>query len=173
MSNCEFIKLFDQEEAIALYAVTGKFSLNFIPNKFSIMRINHCHYNIYHKVLLKDIYGYVYDNFDFDDHPNQPVGSWNYYYMAFSELNSGIELVKNIVKKSTETVSDNDSNESIIDLYNKHYMNYRGVELSDNGKVNYKNNKIYKGLNFRVYSSQFFVIESTDGYEIKYIHDYL
>ena len=62
-----------------------------------------------------------------------------------------------------------DVDDSIITLYNRYYMNYRGVELSDNGKVNYKNNKIYKGLNFRVYSSQFFVIESTDGYEIKYI----
>ena len=169
LSNWEFVKPLRLDEVIALYAVTGKFSLNFIPNKVSIRKSYNCHINTDYKILLKNMYGYVYDNFDFDDHPNQPVGSWNYYYMAFSELNSGIELVKNIVKKSTETVSDNDSNESIIDLYNKHYMNYRGVELSDNGKVNYKNNKIYKGLNFRVYSSQFFVIESTDGYEIKYI----
>ena len=176
LSNCEFIKLFDQEEAIALYAVTGKFSLNFIPNKFSIMRINHCHYNIYHKVLLKDIYGYVYDNFDFDDNPNQPVGDWDYKNMTFSKINSVSELLAHECPKLdfiNSFVKRFDVDDSIITLYNRYYMNYRGVELSDNGKVNYKNNKIYKGLNFRVYSSQFFVIESTDGYEIKYIHDYL
>ena len=57
-----------------------------------------------------------------------------------------------------------DVDDSIITLYNRYYMNYRGVELSDNGKVNYKNNKIYKGLNFRVYSSKFFMLNHQKEY---------
>ena len=110
------------------------------------------------------------------DNPNQPVGDWDYKNMTFSKINSVSELLAHECPKLdfiNSFVKRFDVDDSIITLYNRYYMNYRGVELSDNGKVNYKNNKIYKGLNFRVYSSQFFVIESTDGYEIKYIHDYL
>ena len=169
VSELYFVKLNQaaRKEAVALYAVTGKFSLNFIPNIFSIKRSYNCHINSNYRASFKNMYGYVYDNFDFDDNPNQPVGDWDYKNMTFSKINSVSELLAHECPKLdfiNSFVKRFDVDDSIITLYNRYYMNYRGVELSDNGKVNYKNNKIYKGLNFRVYSSKFFMLNHQKEY---------
>ncbi len=90
------------KENIALYSVTGKFSLYYVPYRIKIRKknsddeltdkySNESDYiaKLYEKLDIKaPLYAYVYDYFDFNDSPQQPVGVWDYKNMVFNIYDS-------------------------------------------------------------------------------------
>ncbi|WP_334088481.1 hypothetical protein, partial [Helicobacter typhlonius] len=74
------------KSTIALYAITGKFSIFYLPYKITIKR-NKQQVN-YLECFIDELLCYIYDSFDFSDEPYQPVGMWDYNEVAFNQYRS-------------------------------------------------------------------------------------
>ena len=66
-------------QAIALYALSGKFQIYYVLDSFEIERISDKEIAIY----PTQIKAYIDDSFDFRDQPMQFVGAWDYEKMEF------------------------------------------------------------------------------------------
>ena len=68
-------------QAIALYALSGKFQIYYVLDSFEVERINEKEIAIY----PTQIKAYIDDSFDFRDQPMQFVGAWDYENVEFKE----------------------------------------------------------------------------------------
>ena len=66
-------------QAIALYALSGKFQIYYVLDSFEVERINEKEIAIY----PTQIKAYIDDSFDFRDQPMQFVGAWDYEKISF------------------------------------------------------------------------------------------
>ncbi|WP_077247108.1 DUF6402 family protein [Helicobacter pullorum] len=77
-------------QAIALYALSGKFQIYYALDSFEVERINEKEIAIY----STQIKAYIDDSFDFRDNPNQTVGVWNYENIEFDSATSAAMALK-------------------------------------------------------------------------------
>ena len=77
-------------QAIALYALSGKFQIYYVLDSFEVERINEKEIAIY----PTQIKAYIDDSFDFRDNPNQTVGVWNYENIEFDSATSAAMALK-------------------------------------------------------------------------------
>ena len=77
-------------QAIALYALSGKFQIYYVLDSFEVERINEKEIAIY----STQIKAYIDDSFDFRDNPNQTVGVWNYENIEFDSATSAAMALK-------------------------------------------------------------------------------
>ena len=86
-SEQEFNQLLDNtpyaKSTIALYAITGKFSIYYLPHTFTITR-NTKQENLL-ECCIDSLLCYIYDSFDFSDQSYQPVGTWDYNEVKFNQ----------------------------------------------------------------------------------------
>ena len=89
-------------QAIALYALSGKFQIYYVLDSFEVERINEKEIAIY----PTQIKAYIDDSFDFRDQPMQFVGAWDYENVEFKAFYSG---VKNFIddKNATKEIDNN------------------------------------------------------------------
>ena len=74
-------------QAIALYALSGKFQIYYVLDSFEVERINEKEIAIY----PTQIKAYIDDSFDFRDQPMQFVGAWDYENVEFDLFYSVIQ----------------------------------------------------------------------------------
>lgn len=91
---------FDFNEAIALYALTGKFNIYYIPSLFKITQGKNNSIDI----QILEIKAYIFDGFDFIGTPEQFVGAWDYEKMEFIVGNSIWQgyIKDNVVDRANE-----------------------------------------------------------------------
>ncbi|WP_455949370.1 DUF6402 family protein [Helicobacter pullorum] len=130
-------------QAIALYALSGKFQIYYVLDSFEVERINEKEIAIY-PIQIK---AYIDDSFDFRDQPMQFVGAWDYENVEFKAFYSG---VKNFIddKNATKEIDNN--------IMRNH--DYQQTQKSFN-----------LGLDFIVTSPNFKSIEIPKTEEMKYI----
>lgn len=133
----------DMERVIALYALTGKFNIYYIPSLFKITQGKD---NVI-DIQITQIKAYIDDSFDFRDQPMQFVGAWDYENVEFKAFYSG---VKNFIddKNATKEIDNN--------IMRNH--DYQQTQKSFN-----------LGLDFIVTSPNFKSIEIPKTEEMKYI----
>lgn len=100
-SDTDFIGL-NAKENIALYALSGKFQIYYVLDKFEVEKLNESKIAIY----PTQIKAYIDDSFDFRDQPMQFVGAWDYENVEFKAFYSG---VKNFIddKNATKEIDNN------------------------------------------------------------------
>lgn len=106
-------------QAIALYALSGKFQIYYVLDSFEVERINEKEIAIY----PTQIKAYIDDSFDFRDQPMQFVGAWNYEKMEFIAFNSVRKMIREVTG-STKVISIGnvkEVNENI--MFNQDYQN--------------------------------------------------
>ncbi|WP_146739963.1 DUF6402 family protein [Helicobacter fennelliae] len=88
----EYLLNFEEQsnQAIALYALSGKFQIYYVLDSFEVERINEKEIAIY----PTQIKAYIDDSFDFRDNPNQTVGVWNYENIEFDSATSAAMALK-------------------------------------------------------------------------------
>ena len=79
LGDTAFVSILDFKEAIALYALTGKFNIYYIPSLFKITQGGDNAIDI----QITEIKAYIFDGFDFIGTPEQFVGAWDYEKMEF------------------------------------------------------------------------------------------
>ena len=79
LGDTAFVSIFDFKEAVALYALTGKFNIYYIPSLFKITQGKDNAIDI----QITEIKAYIFDGFDFIGTSGQFVGAWNYEKMEF------------------------------------------------------------------------------------------
>lgn len=131
----------DMERVIALYALTGKFNIYYIPSLFKITQGKD---NVI-DIQITEIKAYIFDGFDFIGTPEQFVGAWDYEKMEFIAGGSSWIAFKEITNldKIFSTSNVKQSNETTI--FNQDYQNTQ---------------KYFNlGLDFRILTSTFKDIE--------------
>lgn len=131
----------DMERVIALYALTGKFNIYYIPSLFKITQGKD---NVI-DIQITEIKAYIFDGFDFIGTPEQFVGAWDYEKMEFIAGGSSWIAFKEITNldKIFSTSNVKQSNETTI--FNQDYQNTQ---------------KYFNlGLDFRILTSAFKDIE--------------
>lgn len=109
----------DFSKAIALYSLTGKFNIYYIPSLFKITQGKNDSIDI----QILEIKAYIFDGFDFIDKPEQFVGTWGYEKMEFIVGNSSWVIFKEVTSldKILSTSNVKQSNETT--MYNQDYQN--------------------------------------------------
>lgn len=108
----------NSNQAIALYALSGKFQIYYVLDTFEIKKMNENEIAIY----PRQIKAYVDDSFDFGDKPMQFVGAWNYAKMEFIVGGSILQGVdKNISKDSDNNMMRNK------DFINQRFHIFKGL----------------------------------------------
>ncbi|WP_233715842.1 DUF6402 family protein [Helicobacter trogontum] len=79
LGDTAFVSIFDFKEAVALYALTGKFNIYYIPSLFKITQGKDNAIDI----QITEIKAYIFDGFDFIGTSGQFVGAWDYEKMEF------------------------------------------------------------------------------------------
>lgn len=131
----------DMERVIALYALTGKFNIYYIPSLFKITQGKD---NVI-DIQITEIKAYIFDGFDFIGTPEQFVGAWDYEKMEFIAGGSSWIAFKEITNldKIFSTSNVKQSNETTI--FNQDYQNTQ--------------THFNLGLDFRILTSTFKDIE--------------
>lgn len=133
LGDTAFASFFDFKEAIALYALTGKFNIYYIPSLFKITQGKNNSIDI----QITEIKAYIFDGFDFIGTPEQFVGAWNYENVEFREYYS---VAKNFV----------DNNSAVKEMNNNIMRNF-----------DYQNTQNFfnLGCDFRILTATFKDIE--------------
>ncbi|STQ85091.1 DUF6402 family protein [Helicobacter fennelliae] len=166
-SQQEFNQLLDSspysKSTIALYAITGKFSIFYLPHKITIKR-NGQQAN-YLECFIDELLCYIYDSFDFSDEPYQPVGMWDYNEVAFNQYESMQHLsvyktYKDLPHFITAKFASMDTQRMeqdmnrAIEYSKKHNLYY----IINQNYQDYQNN-FHFGLDYRIFSKNAKVIE--------------
>ena len=141
LGDTAFVSFFNFKESIALYALTGKFNIYYIPSLFKIIQGKKSKVDI----QILEIKAYIFDGFDFIGTPEQFVGVWDYEKMEFK-----------IAKSSRKVLREQSGTTSIVAIEN--------IKQSNEYKMfnqNYQNTQKYfnLGCNFRILTSAFKDIE--------------
>ncbi|EEQ62573.1 hypothetical protein HPMG_00030 [Helicobacter pullorum MIT 98-5489] len=119
LGDTAFVSIFDFKEAVALYALTGKFNIYYIPSLFKITQGKDNAIDI----QITEIKAYIFDGFDFIGTSGQFVGAWNYEKMEFKVFNSTRKMFREVTG-STKVISIGnvkEANENI--MFNQDYQN--------------------------------------------------
>lgn len=166
-SQQEFNKLLDSspyaKSTIALYAITGKFSIFYLPHKITIKK-NGQQAN-YLECFIDELLCYIYDSFDFSDQPYQPVGMWDYNEVRFNQYESMQHLsvykaYKDLPHFITTKLASMDTQRMEQDMnraieYGKKYNLYY---IINQNYQDYQNHFKF-GLDYRIFSKSAKVIE--------------
>ena len=137
----------DMERAIALYALTGKFNIYYIPSLFKITQGKNDNIDI----QILEIKAYIFDGFDFiiekPEDANQFVGAWNYEKMEFIVSDSSFAMMREKAHKyiSSVDIADNIKQKNYNTMFNQDYQNTQ--------------NFFNLGCDFRILTSTFKDIE--------------
>ncbi|STP07478.1 DUF6402 family protein [Helicobacter fennelliae] len=145
-SEQEFNQLLDNtpyaKSTIALYAITGKFSIYYLPHTFTIQR-NTKQENLL-ECCIDSLLCYIYDSFDFSDQSYQPVGMWDYNEVKFNQYEAMQHL--GLYKKHDFI----DSLDEMLDIINKGYMMNKYYIINQNYQDYQTHFKF--GLDYRIFS---------------------
>ena len=111
----------DMERVIALYALTGKFNIYYIPSLFKITQGKD---NVI-DIQITEIKAYIFDGFDFIGTPEQFVGAWDYEKMEFIVKDSSFALIREKAHKYILSIdiTDNIKQTNKNTLFNQDYQN--------------------------------------------------
>ena len=172
-SQQEFNQLLDNspysKSTIALYAITGKFSIFYLPHKITI-KINKQQDNNL-SCRIDELLCYIYDSFDFSDQAEQPVGMWDYNEVAFNQYRSMEHLlsyqhpllpIASEFLNAPQTLNDIPRYEQSI-----HYVTKATIKQSAQQNKYYIINQNYQdyqthfkfGLDYRIFSQSARIIE--------------
>ncbi|MCI7410542.1 MAG: DUF6402 family protein [Helicobacter bilis] len=166
-SQQEFNQLLDSspysKSTIALYAITGKFSIFYLPHKITIKR-NGQQAN-YLECFIDELLCYIYDSFDFSDEPYQPVGMWDYNEVAFNQYESMQHL--SVYKTYKDLPHFITAKFASMDTQRMEQDMNRAIEHSKKHNLYYIINQNYQdyqthfkfGLDYRIFSKNAKVIE--------------
>ena len=167
----------DSSQAIALYALSGKFQIYYVLDKFEVEKINDDEVSIF----STQIKAYVDDSFDFSDQDHtfdtngnivefgQPVGAWNYNKLKFDEDVSESQMSRYIKKTKGSFSKENvvalfrlKSAITIDDYFQKRMENIYPIYNND-----YQNTQKYFeiGLDYILASKDFKNIKVPNGYK--------
>ena len=166
-SQQEFNQLLDSfpyaKSTIALYAITGKFSIYYLPYTFTIQR-NTKQENLL-ECCIDSLLCYIYDSFDFSDQPYQPVGMWDYNEVKFNQYEamqhlSVYKAYKDLPNFITTKLASMDTQKMEQDMN-------RAIEYSKKYNLYYITNQNYQhyqyhfkfGLDYRIFSKSAKMIE--------------
>lgn len=140
-------------QAIALYALSGKFQIYYVLDTFEVEKLNEDEVAIY----PTQIKAYIDDSFDFRDQPMQFVGAWNYENVEFKVFYSG---VKNFIDDKNATKEMDNNIMRNLDYQNtQRYFNL-GLDFLVTSQ-SFKNLKIPNDyLSKRFYTRYFTLLES-------------
>ena len=145
-SEQEFNQLLDNtpyaKSTIALYAITGKFSIYYLPHTFTIQRSTKQENLL--ECCIDSLLCYIYDSFDFSDQPYQPVGMWDYNEVRFNQYEAMQHL--GLYKKHDFI----DSLDEMLDIINKGYMMNKYYIINQNYQHYQYHFKF--GLDYRIFS---------------------
>ena len=110
----------DSSQAIALYALSGKFQIYYVLDKFEVEKISENKITIYPiqiKAYIDDSFDFSDQDHTFDDNGNiaefgQPVGAWNYNELKFDEYVSESQMSRYI-----KTTKGSFSQENVVALF--------------------------------------------------------
>lgn len=150
-------------QAIALYALSGKFQIYYVLDKFEVEKMSDSTIAIY----PTQIKAYVDDSFDFMDKPNQTVGVWDYEKIKFDSATSVAMVLKYWWNREA-------NEEEQIQLALKYRQNRdnnlnRGVMYYHLYNLDYQNTQIYfnLGCDFLVTNPTFKTIKVLNSLNIK------
>ena len=166
-SQQEFNQLLDSfpyaKSTIALYAITGKFSIYYLPHTFTIQRSTKQENLL--ECCIDSLLCYIYDSFDFSDEPYQPVGMWDYNEVKFNQYEamqhlSVYKAYKDLPNFITTKLASMDTQRMEQDMN-------RAIEYSKKYNLYYIINQNYQdyqthfkfGLDYRIFSKSAKVIE--------------
>lgn len=166
-SQQEFNQLLDNtpyaKSTIALYAITGKFSIYYLPHTFTIQRSTKQENLL--ECCIDSLLCYIYDSFDFSDQPYQPVGMWDYNEVKFNQYEamqhlSVYKAYKDLPNFITTKLASMDTQKMEQDMN-------RAIEYSKKYNLYYIINRNYQdyqthfkfGLDYRIFSKSAKVIE--------------
>ena len=161
------------KENIALYSVTGKFSLYYVPYRIKIRKknsddeltdkySNESDYiaKLYEKLDIKaPLYAYVYDYFDFNDSPQQPVGVWDYKNMVFNiydSIRALGEYKRDITEKTAYWSLEHWVASAIFDITEEEKKEFEKNYKFILKNIHYQQNKnsMNKGFDYLIYSDK-------------------
>ena len=147
---------FDEKsnQAIALYALSGKFQIYYVLDKFEVEKINDDEVSIF----STQIKAYVDDSFDFVDSPMQFVGAWNYDKMEFMVEES---ILQGYVK------------DDIVYIANKLPLVEVDKNISKDSDNNIMRNQDYQNTQFFFNLGLDFIVTSKSFKNLKIPNDYL
>ena len=119
LGDTAFASFFDFKEAIALYALTGKFNIYYIPSLFKITQGKNNSIDI----QITEIKAYIFDGFDFIGTPEQFVGAWNYEKMEFIVGSSSWATFKEVTSLDKILPTSNVKQENENTIFNQDYQN--------------------------------------------------
>ncbi|KPH51564.1 hypothetical protein HPU229336_00170 [Helicobacter pullorum] len=131
----------DMTRVIALYALTGKFNIYYIPSLFKITQGKDNAIDI----QITEIKAYIFDGFDFIGTPEQFVGAWNYDKMEFIAGGSSWIAFKEITNLDKIFSTSNVKQSNKTTIFNQDYQNTQ--------------THFNLGLDFRILTSTFKDIE--------------
>ena len=143
-------------QAIALYALSGKFQIYYVLDSFEVERINEKEIAIY----PTQIKAYIDDSFDFRDQPMQFVGAWDYEKISFLTKTSEYQRIiydnaVDIVNKLPFVERDKNTSKDFkeVIMRNHDYQNTQkyfnlGLDFLVTSPT-FKNIKIPKDLKFK------------------------
>lgn len=141
LGDTAFFEYTNFKEAIALYALTGKFNIYYIPSLFKIAQGKDNKIDI----QILEIKAYIFDGFDFIGTPKQFVGAWNYEEMSFIVGDSAWTSFKEVTSLDKILPTDNIKQANKNVMFNQDYQNTQTL--------------FHLGCNFRILTSTFKDIE--------------
>ena len=147
---------FDEKsnQAIALYALSGKFQIYYVLDKFEVEKINDDEVSIF----STQIKAYVDDSFDFNDSPNQTVGVWDYKKIGFDSATSVAMALKYFWNKDIAKITKDEEKILALKYHNNRIKNLnRGAMYYHLYNQDYQNTQtfFYLGCDFVVTSKSF------------------
>ncbi|MGX2973276.1 DUF6402 family protein [Helicobacter sp. T3_23-1059] len=152
----EYLLNFEEKsnQVIALYALSGKFQIYYVLDKFEVEKINDDEVSIF----STQIKAYVDDSFDFVDSPMQFVGAWNYDKMEFMVEES---ILQGYVK------------DDIVYIANKLPLVEVDKNISKDSDNNIMRNQDYQNIQFFFNLGLDFIVTSKSFKNLKIPNDYL
>ena len=152
----EYLLNFEEKsnQVIALYALSGKFQIYYVLDKFEVEKLNESEIAIY----PTQIKAYVDDSFDFVDSPMQFVGAWNYDKMEFMVEES---ILQGYVK------------DDIVYIVNKLPLVEVDKNISKDSDNNIMRNQDYQNTQFFFNLGLDFIVTSKSFKNLKIPNDYL
>ena len=136
------------KSTIALYAITGKFSIYYLPHTFTIQRSTKQENLL--ECCIDSLLCYIYDSFDFSDQSYQPVGMWDYNEVKFNAYEAMQHLsvhkaYKDLPNFITTKLASISKKYNLYYIINQNYQDYQ---------THFK-----FGLDYRIFSKSAKVIE--------------
>ena len=134
----------DMTRAIALYALTGKFNIYYIPSLFKITQGKDNAIDI----QITEIKAYIFDGFDFIGTPEQFVGAWDYEKMEFI---TGGSILQGYFKDNVVDMANK------LPLVNTDKNISKDLDKAIMRNLDYQNTQTYfnLGCDFRILTSTF------------------